>query len=138
MELKLSDCTLYQGVGSIYPRTGHAFTVPEHSGLELDVAIDDGGKVHEETLEMYYYTNWGVVSEPLIISALAGDIYVFMQHTDSSYNSLRYALMGGEAQPEDFILKVKRVPLIWLVWLGIVLQSIGMTLLLYSELRRKV
>ncbi len=131
--IELNDFTIYTGMGSVYyPQ--HSFVGPEHSALKMDVAIKEGGNVHHETLWMCYYTNWGVVSEPLIISTPTEDIYVFMQHTNSSYNSLFYALMGGEVQPEDFVIVVKRIPLIWLVWAGIILLGIGMTVLLFGEL----
>jgi cytochrome c biogenesis factor len=106
------------------------------SRLKMDVAIEEGGKVHNESLWMYYYTNHGVVSEPSIISTLAGDVYVSMHPTSSSFNSMFYALMGQEVQPEDSVIVVKRVPLIWLVWFGIILLGIGMTVLLLGELSK--
>lgn len=136
VKIELNEFAVHTGIGSVYPRTGHLFTVPEYSALKMDATIEEGGRVHNEILELYYYANWGVVSEPLIITSLSGDIYVFMQHTNSSYSSLRYALMGGKVQPEDFIINVKRVPMIWLVWLGIILQGLGMAILLYGELRK--
>jgi len=133
--IELSDFTIDTGTGSVYfPQ--HYFTLPEYSALEMDVAIKGNGNVHHETLRMYYYTNYGVVSEPLIVSTPTEDIYVFMQHTNSSYGSLRFALMGEEVQPENFILGIKRIPLIGFVWIGIVLMGIGMTILLSGELRK--
>jgi cytochrome c-type biogenesis protein CcmF len=136
LHIALSDFTVYPGTGSVYS-AGHFSTLPEYSALKMNVAIEEErGKVHQESLWMYYYPNHGVVSKPLIISTTAGDVYISMQHTNSCYNSLFYALMGGEIQPEDVILVVKRVPLIWLVWLGILLMGLGMVLLLLGELRK--
>jgi len=137
MQMALNNFTLYPGTGSVYyPK--HALVGPEHSALKMDITIKEGGKVHQEALWMYYYVNavGPVVSEPLIISTLAGDMYISMQPTDSSVNSMFYALMGQEVQPEDSVINVKRVPLIWLVWLGILLLGIGMTVLLLGELRK--
>ena len=133
MQIALNNFTVYPGTGSVYyPK--HALVGPEHSALKMNVVIEDGGKVHQESLWMYYYTNHGVVSEPSIISTFAGDVYVSMHPTNSSYNSMFYALMGQEVQPEDSVIVVKRVPLIWLVWFGIILLGIGMSILLFSEL----
>ncbi len=136
MQISLNDFTVYPGTGSVYyPQ--HSSVGPEHSALKMNVALEDGGDVHHESLWMYYYTNHGVVSKPLIISTLAGDVYVSMHPTNSSFNSMFYALMGQEVQPEDSIIVVKRVPLIWLVWFGIILLGIGMVILLCGELLKK-
>lgn len=133
MQIALNNFTVYPGTGSVYYHQ-HSFVGPERSALKMDIAIEDGGNVHQESLWMYYYPIHGVVSEPSIISTPAGDVYISMHHTNSSYNSMFYALMGEAVQPEDFIIVVKRIPLIWLVWAGIVLMGIGMTILLFGEL----
>ncbi|MCW3135211.1 MAG: cytochrome c biogenesis protein CcsA [Methanophagales archaeon] len=135
MQIALSNFTVYPGTGSVYyPQ--HSFVGPERSALKIDVAIEDGADVHHESLWMYYYTNHGVVSEPVIISTPTGDMYISMHQTKSSFNSMFYALMGQEVQPEDSVIVVKRVPLIWLVWFGILLLGIGMTVLLLGELMK--
>lgn len=137
MQIEFGDSTVYSGTGSVY-YSQHQFVGPEYSAMGTDITIKEGKKVHHETLWMYYYANHGVVSEPLIISAPVGDIYVSMQQTPSSYNSMRYALITGEVvPPEDFNIWVKKVPLIWLVWLGIALMGFAMVILLFSELQRK-
>lgn len=131
--IELNAPTIYTGTGSVYlPQ--HDFIAPENSALKMDVAIKDRGNVYHEPLWIYYYPNYGVVSEPLIVSTLRGDIYVYMQHTDSSFNSLRYALMGAKIRPESVVLRVNKNPLIGLVWAGIVLLGIGMAVLLLGEL----
>jgi cytochrome c biogenesis factor len=56
-----------------------------------------------------------------------------MQSTKSSSDSLLYALMGQKVQPENFIVSVKRIPLIGLVWVGILLLGLGMAVLLVGE-----
>ncbi len=103
----------------------------------MDVKIKEGGDIHQGALWMYHYANHGVVSEPLIISTAAGDIYASMHPTTSSHNASFYAIMGVEVQPEDFVVQVKKIPLIWLLWFGIVLMTIGMVVLLVGELKRK-
>jgi cytochrome c biogenesis factor len=133
--IELNDFTIYTGVGSVY-YAQHSFVGPEYSALKMDIAIEEGGNVHYEPLWLYYYPIHGIVSEPLIISTPTRDIYISMHQTSSSYNSLFRALMGEEVQPEDFVIVVKRVPLIWLVWTGIILMGIGMAVVLFDELLR--
>jgi len=138
-QIEFGNFTVYTGMGRVY-YPGHSIVGPEYSALKMDITIKEAGNVHHRALWMYYYPpadQKGVVSKPLIISSLAGDLYISMQHTESCYNSLFYALMGEEVQPEDFFLKVKRIPLIWLVWLGIIMQAVGMSVLLYAEVRVK-
>jgi len=135
IQIAVNNFTLYPGSGSVYyPQ--HSFVGPERSALKMDIAIEESGEVHHESLWMYYYANHGVVSEPLIISAPTGDVYISMHQTKSSFNSMFYALMGQEVEPEDAIIVVKRVALIWLVWFGILLLGIGMTVLLLGELAK--
>ncbi|MGB3458125.1 MAG: cytochrome c biogenesis protein CcsA [Halobacteriota archaeon] len=135
-QMEFGNFTIYTGMGRVYyPQ--HLFVGPEYSALKVDALIKEGGDVHQGVLWMYHYANHGIVSEPLIISTLAGDLYVSMHPTVSSYNSSFYAIMGVEVQPEDFVVKVKKIPLIWVLWFGIVLMSIGMVVLLVGELKRK-
>ncbi len=137
VKLNLENCTIHPGRGRVYARTQHFFTLPEYSSLNVDVSITDGTEVYNGNMAMYYYTNYGIMSKPLIISTLRGDLYVFMQHTNSSYSALFYALMGREHQPEDFIIRVKHVPVVWLVWLGIIIMAISMVILICEEALKK-
>ncbi len=132
MEIELNDFILSTSTGSVYSAQHH-FMLPEYSALKMDVSIKDAGDVHPGAMRVNYYSNHGAVSEPLIISTLTGDIYVYMQSTKSSSDSLLYALMGQKVQPEDFIVSVKRIPLIGLVWTGILLLGLGMAVLLVGE-----
>ncbi len=135
-EMEFGNFTIYTGMGRVYyPQ--HGFVGPEYSALKMDVLIKEGGDIHQGALWMYRYANQGIVSEPLIISTPAGDLYASMHPTVSSYDSTLYALRGEAVQPEDVSIAIKRIPLIWLIWLGIVLMSIGMVILLVGERKRK-
>ena len=133
MEIELNDFAISTSMGSVYSAQ-HRFVLPEYSALKMDVtSIKDAGDVHQGAMWIKYYSNHGAVSEPLIISTLTGDIYVYMQSTKSSLDSLLYALMGQKVQPENVIVSVKRIPLIGLVWTGILLLGLGMVVLLVGE-----
>ena len=131
-QMEFGNFTIYTSMGRVYyPK--HVFVGPEYSALKMDVNIKEGSDDHKGALWMYHYANHGVVSEPLIISTPTGDIYASMHPTVSSHNASFYAIMGLEVQPEDFSIAVKKIPLIWLIWLGIVLMTIGMVVLLVGE-----
>jgi len=133
MEIELNDFAISTSTGSVYSAQ-HRFMLPEYSALKMDVtSIKDAGDVHQGAMWIKYYSNHGAVSEPLIISTLTGDIYIYMQSTKSSSDSLLYALMGQKVQPENVIVSVKRIPLIGLVWTGILLLGLGMAVLLVGE-----
>ncbi len=133
--IEVNEFTVYPGIGSVYfPQ--HNLILPEYSALKLDIAIQERGSVYREPLWLYYYPNHGVVSEPLIISTLRGDLYVYMQHTESSFDSLRFALIGDKIPPESVVIRVKKNPLIGFVWAGVVLMGLGMTIMLLGELLR--
>jgi cytochrome c-type biogenesis protein CcmF len=132
-QIELHNFSIYTGTGSVYSPQ-HQFIVPEYSALRMNVTIGEGGgNSHHGSLWLYFYTNHGLVSKPAVISTPTEDIYLYMQYTASTYNSLLSALRGQKVQPGDFILRVKRVPLIWLIWIGIVLLSIGMVVLLVGD-----
>jgi cytochrome c-type biogenesis protein CcmF len=133
--IAVNDFSISAGKGRIY-FPSHSLVAPEYSSLKTDVTILEGGVVHHGSLWMYEYLNYGVVSEPLIISTPSKDLYVSMHQTNSSYTSLVHALMGETIPPKDVTIVVKYVPLIWLVWLGTLLMGIGMSTLFLDELLR--
>jgi cytochrome c biogenesis factor len=131
----LNDFTIDTGRGSIY-FPSHSLVAPEYSSLKTKIAITEGGGLHRGSLSMYYYLNYGVVSEPFIISTPLRDVYISMHQTNSSYYSLVHSLMGETIPPRDVTIVVKYVPLIWLIWLGMLLMGIGMSVILLDELLR--
>ena len=134
-KISLNDFTISAGKGRVY-FPSHSVVAPEYSSLETEVTIPEGGVVHHGSLWMYAYLNYGVVSEPLIISTPQRDLYISMHQTNSSYTSLVHALMGETIPPKDVTIVMKYVPLVWLIWLGILLMGIGMSALFLDELLR--
>ncbi len=61
-----------------------------------------------------------------------------MHHTESMYNSLVQALVGMEVLPQDLIVTVDRIPMVYLVWAGVTLLSLGMAFSLIKELSVKI
>ncbi len=138
LTLQLKNFTVFPGVGNVHvsgPLGAQCYN--EHSAVKMDVDIEYGGNVYHEALWVRLYTAYGIACTPSIITAPIGDIYVHMHHTESMYDSLFQALMGGgEVQPQDLIITVEIVPMVYLVWAGVTLMSIGMAIPLIKELVR--
>ncbi len=100
--------------------------------------IEKGGNTYHADLWIRYYTLYGIACTPLIITTSTGDLYIHMHHTESMYNTLVQALMGKEVLPEDLIVTVEIIPMVYLVWAGATLLSIGMAMPLIKEILRPV
>lgn len=135
LRMELKNFTVYIGTGNVHSiQWGRC--VPEYSALKMDVVIDYEGRIYDAALWIRLYTLYGIVSKPLIITTQTGDIYVHMSHTESMYDSLVQALMGTPVLPEDLIVTVEIIPMVYLVWTGIALLSIGVSIPLIKELVR--
>jgi len=137
LKMELKNFTVYTGTGNVHS-TQLGRCVPEYSALRMDVAIEQGGSVYHRALWIRLYTIYGIAHTPLIIATWTGDVYIHMHHTESMYNALVQALMGEEVPPEDLIVSVERIPMVYLVWAGVTLLSIGMAIPLIKELVRSV
>lgn len=61
-----------------------------------------------------------------------------MHPTESMYGALEQALVGREVLPEDLTVTVERIPMVYLVWAGITLMSVGIAVPLVKELVRPI
>jgi len=137
LTIELKNFTVHKGTGNVHSIEIGA-CVPEYSALSMDVLIKEGNSVYYGTLWIRLYTiNYRIMSTPLIISTLSGDLYIHMHHTNSMYTSLLNALMYREVQPTDLILTVEKIPLVYLVWAGVILMSLGMAIPLIKEILRR-
>ncbi len=137
LRIELTNFTVYTGTGNVHSM-GLERCVPEYSALRMDVAIEQGGSVYHTALWIRYYTLYGIVSPPSIITTWTGDIYVRMLHTKSMSDSLVQALTGKEVLPEDLIVTIETNPMVYLVWAGVTLLSIGAAMPLIKEVVRPV
>ncbi len=133
--LRLSRFTLSEGNGSVF-LPSHSLVAPEYSGLRAEVEVWDGSGMQTGSLWMFEYLNYGIVSEPLVLSSPTRDLYISMHQTNSSYTSLVDALRGELIPPRDVTVVLKSVPLIGLVWVGTLLMIIGVGIIVWGELRR--
>lgn len=133
LRIELKNFTVYNGTGNVHSMEMRR-CVPEYSALKMDVTIEQGERTYDAALWIRYYTLYGVVSTPLIITTWRGDIYIRMLHTESMNNALEQALMGEKVLPQDLIVTLEIKPVVYLVWGGVALMSIGMATPLIKEL----
>lgn len=135
LTLELENFTMYGGAGNVHLSDR---CYPEYSAMMMDITIKQGSYVHRGALWNRFYTAHGIVSTPLIIPTWEGDLYIHMHHTNSTYSALVHALMGTEANPEDLVITVERIPFVHLVWVGVSMLSIGMAASLVREVLETV
>lgn len=128
--MQLKNFTVYNGTGRVhlFEETLGGRCYPEYSAIKIDVTIEYGGNTYHKDLWIRYYTAYGIVCMPLIISTQTGDLYIHMHHTESIQNTLWHALYGETVLPTDLIVSVEIIPMVYLVWAGIVMLGVGMAM----------
>jgi cytochrome c biogenesis factor len=66
-----------------------------------------------------------------------GDIYIHLDYTDSIYNSLIQKLDGNTVVPENVSITMQTSPLIYLVWAGIALMVVGISMQSVVDLTKR-
>jgi hypothetical protein len=113
--------------------------VPEYAQVKVDARIEYSGKTYYGSLIADLYPNYGLVLRPLVITTEAGDIYLHLDYSDSLLNALTQTLTGENATLANVHIVAQMSPLIYLVWAGPTLMTIGIFLQYVSEtiVRRK-
>jgi hypothetical protein len=132
----VTDIIVYPGEGQVY-YPSHGFVGPEHASLTVQAEVKNGEIRVQRPLVMSYYPLYGMVSVPTVISTLDRDIYLSVHPSNTSQDTLVRALMGADVSPGEVVLSAKVVPFIALIWTGIALMGMGMTIILVGELVRK-
>ena len=102
--------------------------IPEYAALKADVTIQQSSNIFHGSLLANFYPNYGLVLQPLIISTETGDIYVHLAYTESLYNTLVQALSGNDVAPDELSITVQTSPMVYLVWTGVALMLIGISI----------
>jgi cytochrome c-type biogenesis protein CcmF len=111
--------------------------VPECSSISGDITIQYMGKTYHNSLSASFYPNYGLVIRPLIITTETGDIYLHLDYTDELYDSLTQTLTGNTVTPESVAVTVQISPLIYLVWAGVALMVVSISLQAVIDLAQK-
>jgi cytochrome c biogenesis factor len=111
--------------------------IPEYSIVKADVTIQQSDKTYQGNLSVRLYPNYGLVIKPLIITTETGDIYTHLELTDSLYTSLVQSFSGSSVAPDELSITVQNSPMIYLVWVGVVLMSISISIQFAGDLSSK-
>jgi cytochrome c biogenesis factor len=135
-ELKIMNFTAGNSSEMVYNEQLNAI-VPEYSYLMFDASVQYLGRTYTGSLWAGFYTNYGLVLRPLIIRTEIGDVYIHLEYTDSLYDALLQTLSGNPAVPEDIAVTLQTSPMIYLVWIGIALMIIGVSVQFVADLAPK-
>jgi cytochrome c biogenesis factor len=69
------------------------------------------------------------------MTTATGDIYVHLEYSDSLYNALVQTLEGNSSVPEEVSVTVQNSPLIYLVWAGVALMLVGISVQFVGDLK---
>jgi len=127
LSVKIGNFTVYNGTGRVYASQIDS-VAPDYTSLRLDVEILQYGKTYKGVIWTYLYINYGFISNPLVIATERGDIYLHLDITQSMKDALTQSFTGKLVIPGDLIITVEKVPLVYLVWMGIALLCIGIVL----------
>jgi cytochrome c-type biogenesis protein CcmF len=111
--------------------------VSEYSSVSSDVTIQYLGKTYQKSLHASFYPNYGLAIRPLIITTETGDVYLHFDYSDAMYESLTQVFMGNTIVPENVNVTVQTSPLIYLVWAGIALMVVSISLQAAADLAKK-
>ena len=111
--------------------------IPECSSVSGDITIQCLGKTYHNSLSASFYPNYGLVIRPLIITTETGDVYLHLSYTDELYASLAQTLMENMVTPERVAVTVQISPLIYLVWTGVALMSVSISVQVVIDLAQK-
>jgi hypothetical protein len=102
--------------------------------LKAEVTIQQFDKTFQGSLTASFYPNYGLVLRPLIITTEIGDIYVHLELTEALYNTLIQTLNGNSSIPQEISITLQTSPMIYLVWAGVTLMIIGISVEFAAEL----
>jgi cytochrome c biogenesis factor len=125
--LETGDFTVSSSQSNVYNEELGA-VVPECSSINGDVTIQYLGKTYHSSLSASYYPNYGLVIRPLVVSTEAGDVYLHFDCTSELYDSLTQELTGNTVAPESVAVTVQISPLIYLVWAGVAVMVVSISL----------
>jgi c-type cytochrome biogenesis protein CcmF len=137
MSLVLRNWVVSGGEGKVYS-SDSATVLPERSSLKVNVDVYRDNQVYSDYLQAALYVNYGTISQPLVIHTAQGDIYMHLEVTNELYNSLLQGIMGIQSTtPAAITLTVSTVPYVYLLWAGIIIMCLGITLKVADDIKRK-
>jgi cytochrome c-type biogenesis protein CcmF len=125
LEIEFGDFNIIEPFGNIHIDSAEVCCNPEAVGLEIPATVKRGGTTLSGVMRIYLYTIHGIVSKPLVLRSLDSDFYLVLQQTEDVYFSLVHTMIGMSTAPSEFVVSVTTVPLMNIIWLGVVLMCVG-------------
>lgn len=141
IQIDFGEFKVIEPFGEVYDPSRNECCVPEAGGLSIPVEVHQGDKILKDDLKVYLYTVHGLLSKPTIFRTLNHDYYIVLQQTEEVYTSLAHIRMGMPFKPSNFVVYIKTFRYINLIWFGVILLCIGITLPLskiISRINRKI
>jgi cytochrome c biogenesis factor len=133
VSVDLKNVTVHVGTGTVQIED---YLYPETSALEIDCVVSQGRDSYSTKLWIRLYATYGIAGQPTIIHTITGDIYLHLLPNNSTITALTDALFGEENPPDVLALTVEKIPMVYLVWLGVALLTVGISIQLIRELRK--
>jgi cytochrome c-type biogenesis protein CcmF len=137
VQIEFGDFNIIEPFGNVHNPSAEASYSPEANGLEIPVTVKRGGTSLSGVLRIYLYNIHGIVSKPLVLRSLDTDFYLIIQQTENVYYSLVHTMIGMPDAPSEFVVSVSTHPLMNVIWLGVVLMSVGILFPLFKLRRTK-
>ena len=112
--------------------------IPQYSAVTADVTIRYKDTTYSGEVSASFYPNYGLALTPLIVNTPSGDLYVHMEINEELYNILSAQLTGNSTTPATVTLTVQRIPMVYLVWVGVILMVLSMILECAVDLRKTI
>jgi len=109
--------------------------ISEYSVLTADAIIEYNERTYVGTLLAEFYPNYGLVVRPQIIGTVMGDLYVHLDYNENLSNSLVQALRNEIILPDGVNIIVQTSPMIYLLWIGIIILILGIIAQFVIELK---
>ena len=110
--------------------------LPQYSAVTADVTIHYLDAIYCGEVSASFYPNYGLALTPLIVNTPSGDLYVHLEINEELYNILSAQLTGNSTTPTTVTLTVQRIPMVYLVWVGVTLMVLSMILECAVDLRK--
>lgn len=124
IQIEFGDFTIIEAFGNVQTASLEPST-SEAAGIEIPVTIRHGRNLLRGKLQILFYSVHGVVSKPLVLRSLVVDYYLVLHQTNQAYFSLTHAIMGASVPPSEVVVSVRTLPLMNLIWFGVLLICTG-------------
>jgi cytochrome c-type biogenesis protein CcmF len=108
-------------------------TAPEYTEIIADTLTTYRTGQYAGTLAARLYINYGYVAQPMIIITGYGDVYLHIDPSGSTYETLVNAYTGQTVQPANLYVVGEQVPLVYLIWVGVAMMIFGAMISLINQ-----